>query len=516
MNYFASMDEANNISREAVRSAVILAKLRYEDQLAPFVRTSKERLDSSLIQSEVTRIANECAEETGADPERVLDVLQKIIADVVIPVTTPERVKLDTGPGSVPPDKDGGDVEPQGKTDVLDHGAVLEDEILEPANFKRVDIETMACVRCASANVAEGSLVCERCETALVAKAKKKESVAWAPSTPGQVQTPQMGGGQPTTPMIPLNNNAPYQCVVCGRTGTFDDVKNHLDTAVDVDHMRAKSQQQPQPGAVPPAGTPPQAPTTQPTQQYAHTAGEYEKKEDDPAETATDTDTSVTPSGHFDDVVQEMANRAAARHFSTPSDDVAQKLADAYGLDANEVKESLQITSNFGEYHAVNGTPGQGEMPEGYTEVDPDSAGSPDAPNQGSGTHEAVVPVNIAVRKTAEDLGMDTDSVYSAIKDAYGDDLSDEYHVSVQGEYHYYLPQSLMEKATNHPDPADQQQQQQQGPQTQPGTAMPQPDTSNLPQYASHFKLNEDQLEVLLTRDGELADQRLARRLTRA
>lgn len=508
MGYFASMDEANNISREAIRSAVILGKFRYDDQLAPFVRTSRERLESDLVKSELLRIAAECAYETGADAEKVYETLKVVISDVVIPVSDPEREDVTKINDGVPPVKNVKDKpEPQATTDVLDHGAVLEDEILEPEGFKRVDIESMACVRCGSVDIPEKSVVCEGCNTILVGKAKKKEALATQPGQSFNAQPAQPQAPAATTPMVPLNPNAPYQCVVCGRTGTFDDIKQHLDTAQDVDHLRAKQQQPTQQ-----QGTP--VTQGQPQQQYAHTAGEYEQQRDDPENTAVDEDPTTSPSGRFDEVVQEMANRAAARHFSTAQDKDIQQIADSYGFDPDQVRSSLQITADFGNYHAANGQIGDYQVPKDYTEVDLSSVGSTDSPAQsGTQTHEAVVPVNTAVRKTAEDLGMDPANVYSALKDSFGGDLSDDYHVSVQGEYHYYLPRELMQTATNHPDPAQQQQQQAQQP-TQPGTAMPQPDTSQMP-VSSSFKLNGDQLEVLLTRDGKLADQRLAQQLIR-
>lgn len=569
MGYFESLMEEDNTARDNVRSAVVLGKVRFDEQLGPFVRTSKVRLESSLVQSELNRIIAEVANESRADPERVGAALRTILSDAVA-VTEPEKTTLDSdktfgAPAEGTSVPSGGDTKEESplpgveRTDVNDSDAVCEEALDADATIditKPLNSESkVACVRCKEADALENSPVCQVCSDALVALAKKKEALAPNNSAPMQAQQHAAPTGAPTH-LMPLNPNAPYQCTVCGRTGTWDEVNNHLQTALDVPHMTAKQQLQlqdqqgltpQQPGMpqhtpayhasfieqdelVKSAGMAPeqvaemlkadltgeamerwfaslmseQEGPSSDVNKGAKTAGEYEKQQDENA--AVDDEHAQTPSSHFDYVIENMANRAAARHFSAPTDEDISQIASTYGLDANEIKQSIQATATFGNYHASNGVigPGSGEgPPEGYTEVDLNNNGN------GIQAHEAVVPMNLAIRKVSEDLNMDPNSVYDSVKGAYGGDLSDEYHTSVQGEFHYYLPQELMAKATSHPQPQapDQSQQSQQPMQAQPNMNMPQPDQNQMPQMASSV-LNDEQLEVLLTRDGKLADQR--------
>lgn len=550
MDYFEALTAADNTERDNVRSAVVLGKVRFDQQLSPFVRTSKVRLESSLVQSELNRIIAEVSAETNADPEKVGTALRYILADATLDnsgiLNKPApREKLpatknfgdDTYSEGAPSGKD--EKEPKEldgveHTDVNDHGVVLEDEILDADD--QIDItkplNSESCVRCKKEAALEDSPVCQECTDALVAIAKKKEAlVPSAPAirnsfdtptqwgTPGTADSRAFGQNSPPTHLMPLNPNAPYQCTVCGRTGTWDEVNNHLQTALDVPHMTAKQQLQMQDRGVPqmqpqqPGQAAPAAPQQAPAYHGSVTAGEYEREHDQDA--AVDSEHAQTPSSHFDYVVENMANRAAARHFSAPTDEDISQIATTYGLDPGEIKKSIQGVATFGNYHGVNGVIGpdenDGQPPQGYTEVDLNNNGN------GIQSHEAVVPMNLAIRKVSEDLNMDPTGVYDSVKQAYGGDLSDEYHTSVQGEFHWYLPQELMAKATNHPQPPIPDQQQQQQPQAQPGqqpmqaqpqTNLPQPDMSQMQGMSS--VLNDQQLEVLITRDGKLANQREA------
>lgn len=547
MDYFESLMEADNTARDNVRSAVVLGKLRFDEQLGPFVRTSKVRLESSLVQTELNRIIAEVANESHTDPEKVGAALRSIIADAVA-VTEPKKEKLDSGKsfgdnpysdGSVPAGKDTKEESPlEGveRTDVNDSGAVVE-EALEADDTIDITkpLNSQSCVRCQKEAALDDSPVCQVCTDALVALAKKKVALAPNNSAPMPAQQPAQPQGAPTH-LMPLNPNAPYQCTVCGRTGTWDEVNNHLQTALDVPHMTAKQQlqlqdqqggfQQGQPAA------PQQAPayhgasfaeqdeltksamlcewsedidkfTDDVIAQVVKEAGEYEKEHDQDA--AVDAEHAQDPSSHFDYVIENMANRAAARHFSAPTDQDISQIATTYGLDPQEIKQSIQGVAVFGNYHGVNGTIGPdesaGKPPEGYTEVDLNNNGT------GIQAHEAVVPMNLAIRKVSEDLNMDPNGVYNAVKGAYGGDLSDEYHTSVQGEFHWYLPQELMAKATSHPQPQAPQQDpnaQQQPMQANPGMGMPQPDPSQMPQMASSVLTDEE----LLEREYRIAAQR--------
>ena len=563
MDLFESLTLADDTEKQNVRSAVVLGKIRYDEQLAPFVRTSKVRLESSLVQSELGRIIAEVSAEAKADPDKVGAALRRVISDVTLDnsgiLNKPApREKLpstktfgdDTYSEGAPSGKD--EKTPKElpgvtHTDVNDRGVVLEDEILEADD--QIDItkplNSESCVRCKKESALEDSPVCQVCTDALVALAKKKEALVPA-GNPGTTPAaaPQQQQLAPTH-VMPLNPNSPYQCTVCGRTGTWDEVNNHLQQALDVPHMTAKQQlalqdqqipqMQPQQPAQQAPAAPQQAPAYHAMKQthailqefglavppdledFIKEAGEYEKEQDQDA--AVDAEHAQDPSSHFDYVIENMANRAAARHFSAPTDQDISQIATTYGLDPGEVKQSIQGVASFGNFHGINGTigtdPNGGQPPQGYTEVDLNNNGN------GIQSHEAVVPMNLAIRKVSEDLKMDPNNVYDSVKSAYGGDLSDEYHTSVQGEFHFYLPQELMAKATQHPQPPtpDQQQQQQppqpgmgqapgMTPQQGPGMNMPQPDINQMQGMSS--VLNDQQLEVLLTRDGKLADQRRA------
>jgi hypothetical protein len=451
MDYFASLTEADDTARDSVRSAVVLGKLRFDEQLGPFVRTSKVRLDSSLVQTELSRIIAEVSNEVnpsesfaeqGAFREKVGKALRRILADAVA-VTEPEKTTLDSDKTFGAPSQSadsvpsGGDAKEESplpgveRTDVNDSDAVLEDEILEAD--ATIDItkplNKQSCVRCQKEDAEEDSPVCKVCSDALVALAKKKEALAPNNSAPMQPQQPPAQQPGAPTHLMPLNPNAPYQCTVCGRTGTWDEVNNHLQTALDVPHMTAKQklQMQDQQGTMQPQqpAAPQQAPAYHGSfreqnelvrrsnviheysadidemveeivaktvaQQEAKIqtynllkkqglpippelqalAGEYEKEHDQDA--AVDSEHAQNPSSHFDYVIENMANRAAARHFSAPTDQDISQIASTYGLDPSEIKQSIQGVATFGNYHGSNGTIGPAEAgpPEGYTEVDP-------------------------------------------------------------------------------------------------------------------------------------------------
>jgi hypothetical protein len=503
MDLFESLQLTDDTEREAIRSAVILAKIRYDEQVSPFVGTDKQRLASEVVQNELSRIVDETSTETGADSAKVRAKLETILADVVLPVSQPKKENV-TDVGDEPPKANEKDVPaPEDHasvmTDVKDRGAVLEDEILEPKGFKRIDVQG-SCVRCQK-NAAVDSVVCDECNDELVKEAARKEGVGWAPYTPpvGQPQTQQptmQTQQQPgTTPaptqgqvpaMTPLNPNAPYQCNACGRTGTFDDIMAHINQATDTQHMQYKQQQQ-------------QGQQGQPQQA---TGGAYEDQVKQP-EVKGD-DNATTPASQFDQVVQSEANKAAARHFSMIDPQTVSDIASTYGLDENTVRDQLVRVADFGDFHAVNGIISDQQVPEDYTELTLDN----DQDNSQVDRHEAIVATNSAIRRVADNLGMDANTVYAAVKDQYGDDLSDQYHIAVQGDYHYYLPRNVMESATQHPQPSPPPQQQ---PQTMPAQPQQQP----MPQQMSSL-LSERGRELLLERDAGLEQRRARRKRARS
>lgn len=505
MDFYESLDQEARLGREATRSAIILAKIRYDEQLAPFVKDSRSRLASTLVRTEIERIVKECSEEVGADVEVVAKRFDQVLADVVLPVTQPEKVNVTEVADSLPPGKNSDEKpEAQATTDVKDHGAVLVDEIIEPD--KKIPVQ--GCCRCASANDQEGP-VCTDCEAHLLIEAgvtpdflasKSAAPMVGAPNVQPNVQQTQPSAVGPQQPLTPLNPNSPYQCNVCGFTGTFHDVQAHLNAATDTNHQQAKQQQQ-QAGGV--------------QQSYQPMAAADRYLDDVHKDEVVEPKLQTNPKSHFEKVVQTMANRAAARQLSAPKDDTVSAVANAYGLDPDQVRNSLFITAKFGDYVYTNGQPGEQPAPEGYVPLNLDGT-----QGQESG-HEVVVPVTTAVRKAATDLGMDEHTVYASIKNSMGDGLSDEYHVTAKGMYTMYVPSSLLDQATNHPQPQAPDQSQQQAPSgpPSPSGAPGSPVESMQPiqpmQQQAHFlgkPLEQTYLDWLLARDEEIQSKRMARR----
>jgi hypothetical protein len=156
----------------------------------------------------------------------------------------------------------------------------------------------------------------------------------------------------------------------------------------------------------------------------------------------------AVPGDNFDDMVQDLADRAAAIQFSTLDEKDLHTLAESLGLGPDDLDGKVQVVAVFDNYTGVNGqlvnkVP---DMPPDYQEVQSSVIRAT--------AHEALVPVDIVVQKVAEQMDMDQDLVYNMIKDKYGADLPDKYHAAVQGEYHFYVPASL---AVNTEDVAAEQ-----------------------------------------------------------
>jgi hypothetical protein len=331
-----------------------------------------------------------------------------------------------------------------------------------------------------------------------------------APAQPSPVmnqgqQAPQQQAGPGVAQ--PLNPNAPYQCVVCGFTGTFQAVQDHLATAQDTEHMRAK--QNPG-GQQAPATAPPGQQTAQPQQPTQAKVADAPDPNDPPAQPGGDTDPhdeepvkaddpqeNLSPSSKFQDIVSSMANRAAAKAFSVPADEEIQAIAEQYGLDPHQVRERLVAKATFGDFSAINGKVGATDVPQGYQKIQVQGLGG--VVQQ----HQAIVPTASAVRKVSEDLGIDENTVYESIKESMGDNLGDQYHATVDGDHTFYLPAEL---AANGPQPDDTQQQQppQQQMPPQPQQAMPQ---QQIPQ-----QMPQAPTSSLLAKDLRIQAERLARR----
>jgi hypothetical protein len=565
--------------REANKTGVLLARTRFNEQIRPFIKGSKERL--AFVDTEIERIVAECALEAGADLEYVNGHLRAIIADEVA-VTKPQSTPLEFSPeeqkeGTPPPKWDPAKVnpEPNAVTDVMDHEPVLEDEArnadaqldlnentqkssefdpdtgygeqravdegkdpgpdfddpslgVDVERFKQ-ELATMSTdelhelLNSGKLNVGaeefvvqeievrgedhdhnmydryprnepawkddkgrslyEGSVVqatsveeagdlldkatwkqCFSCENKLNpieaqvspvcsdcnAELTGKKKVVSQPS--GYTQPTQAPSVQapPTAP-----SQSPQQlvkCNICDQTFPADQMQQHMqDYANDPKHQQAAQTMQMAPGY-----------------QVARVA------QDDPA-SATSPSTSLPdepvkvdddrndPVDNFDEIVQDLADKAAAKQFSTPDKDIIQTIAEQNGVDPAEVQRHLVCVTTFGNYSASNGEVGDAiPNTEGLTEVDPTGDGGRIE------AHEALVPVDLAVRRVAEQNRMSPEDIYATLRDSFGDDLSDKYHASVSGERRYFLPSNLV----NTSEETQQQQPQQQQPAQQ--TSLPQ------------------------------------------
>lgn len=425
------------IKRTRNRKALLLAQARFAAQIQPFVMNNPARL--SYVEGELSRIIAETSAETGADEDYVSDRFRRYVADAVA-VSEPEHIDLDGDrEESLPPAKfDPAKVnpEPDATTSVLDYGMILEDEVYEPDAKIDLNENTLksSCYRCSkelNPVVASASKVCLECAGEL---AKLADA---SPLALPNGQVPQV---QPGTPVDP---NARVTCPYCAAKGYhFEGTATEYQQHVTQQHQQELQQQQ-QMG-------------TLPVQGKLKFAAPEDMTPPNPAPTGVSADEGLSEQGnpvhHFDDVVQTLANDAAAIQFSAPSDEEVQQIAERYGLDAKTVKDKLFVTATFGDSKAANGTASDDiTAPDGYTEIDMEGMGGQVQ------THDAQVPYDLARNKVSQDLKIQPDLVDSMLKDSYGGDLSDEYHASVSGEHRYYLPQDIVgaqeQQPQQQPDP---------------------------------------------------------------
>jgi hypothetical protein len=553
--------------REANKTGVLLARTRFNEQIRPFIKGSKERL--AFVDTEIERIVAECALEAGADLEYVNGHLRAIIADEVA-VTKPQSTPLEFSPeeqkeGTPPPKWDPAKVnpEPNAVTDVMDHEPVLEDEARNAdaqldlnENTQKssefdpdtgygeqravdegkdpgpdlddptlgVDVqrfqqelakmsteELHELLNSSKLNLAAEEMVWQEIDTRGEGREEpdihgpefdypRGVSVVQATSVEEagdlldkdtwkqcfscenklnpieaqvgpvcsdcnaeltgkkKVVSQPSGYTQPTqAPSVVAPPTAPSQspqqlvkCNICSQTFPADQMQQHMqDYANDPNHQQAAQTMQMAPGY-----------------QVARVA------QDDPA-SATSPSTSLPdepvkvdddrndPVDNFDEIVQDLADKAAAKQFSTPDKDIIQSIAEQNGVDPAEVQRHLVCVTTFGNYSASNGEVGDAiPNTEGLTEVDPTGDGGRIE------AHEALVPVDLAVRRVAEQNRMSPEDIYATLRDSFGDDLSDKYHASVSGERRYFLPSNLVNTSEETQPQQPQQQQQQPAQQT--------------------------------------------------
>lgn len=403
----------DRLQREANSKALLLAQARFRAQIYPFIEGRPERL--AYAQSEIDRIVIECSAEVDAEVDYVADRFKKYVADAVA-VSEPQHLELEfttqelaegLPPKKFDPDKE--NPEAQATTEVTDHGSVLDDEITEPD--AKIDLNEntakASCFRCGGEIeplVAKVSSVCVTCTADL------RNKVGLAPTA--------INPSSPYT--VPVDPNARVECTYCMARGqhfegTQDEVNQHISSA----HQQELMHQHLMPAAK--QAAPGDSAATEPVQADEGLSNES------------------NPSHHFDDVIQEMADRAAAQQFSKIDDEEAQAIAQRYGLDPEQVKENVIVTATFGDYTAQNGELTDQTVPDDHTEVELEGMGGRIE------AHDAQVPVQLAVDKVAQDLQMKPDLVYNELRDSYGADLGDQYHASVSGEHRFYLPNNMIE-----------------------------------------------------------------------
>jgi hypothetical protein len=235
----------------------------------------------------------------------------------------------------------------------------------------------------------------------------------------------------------PTNPNMPFVCTICGHQGSRDEMLAH----VQQDHSDVlQRQQQGQPQQ-----QPSQLPQTQPMVSKTAVVPDTE-------DSAKVEPLPTSPVDQFDEYVQDLANRAAARQFSMLSEDLIHSLSSQLGVGEDEIRNSAQVTAIFGDYVGVNGEVGSDPSPpEGYEEVSTNSQGQMDG-------RSALIPTDLLIAKVADDLNLEHDLAYNQIRDSMGADLPPKWNASVKGEQHIYLPTEI----------AGNQQQQQVDPEVGP------------------------------------------------
>lgn len=413
------------------KSALLLVNERYLKQLAPWVKDSSVRL--AYVHKDIERILIEVADETGADLDylrpRFFARLDERMADKQEPLVIKDRS-----------DNDKAGLEDIHHDDVTDKGEVEGAGLEEALNdgVKKVDLKNAStwpsCFRCSSTLNpvwAAVSPVCKTCTDEL------KSTSGWTVEAIGEGRDFD-STSEETEPKKPRNpeKSQLFTCSICKDSGqavhgTHDEMVAHVE---DVHQDLLKKQREGEPVAAKVADVP--ADTT---------------------EQAVSPPPEEGPADRFDDIVQDLADRAAAQQFSMPRDEVVNQIASQYQVDAHQVRDSLYATATFGKYTGVNGhidTDGNTVAPDDYTEVQ-----MPQSDAGRVGAHEAIVPVDVVVSKVADEMGMDKNLVYSMVRDKYGADLPDKYHASVSGEHHFYLPTSLVGNAQPMPDQTQPQQQ---------------------------------------------------------
>lgn len=458
------MFESLLASEQANKAAVLLANERFNAQLAPFVKGSATRL--AHVQADVDRIVAEVCNEMGADHEYVSSRLEEHLTKAILDKDHAKREKLKVNTKPLKNQKEvpqTGDIK---HTEFDDEGEVAGagyDEARTPDANVNLKKDTQkgtkpsdrkeGCFRCGEElheKIASVTSVCHKCTEELKASATKcscencgcgdascdcdpdncdckKSSVKEAdvPGAPGTITQEDL-----SAQTKPLDANARMQCTFCGFQGTQAEVESHVAQMHQAEMRQLQQERVNNPGNTAPL------------------VASKEAAPSDVEEQAVVEPLPAAPGDNFDDMVQDLANRAAAIQFSTLEEKDLHTLAESLGLGPDDLNGQVQVVAVFDNYTGYNGelvneVP---DIPEGYQEVQSNVVRAT--------AHEALVPVDIVVQKVAEQMGMDQDLAYNMVKDKYGADLPDKYHAAVEGEYHFYIPASL---AANTEDVAAEQ-----------------------------------------------------------
>lgn len=305
----------------------------------------------------------------------------------------------------------------------------------DPAEFAERGLRGGKCARCnkrLSRRIARATDVCADCTRELIAKVKQGDS-NWTdgdllgptgtgtglgdPSEQGLVQPQNMQADN--TPVACKYCNAPFSPGDPSLGSPLDQLLQHVkNDHADVLQREQQAQQQ----------------GIQPPQQQPFAAAKEANPE--PTDVAEVQPLPQTPGDRFDNIVQDLAERAAARHFSKPSDADYHALAQQLGVDEAQIRENLIAQAVFGNYAGVNGElTDDATPPDGYEPVQ--------LQNGSSDAHQAQIPTDLVVGKVAEDMNLDDSLATEMIRDHYGDDLPAIYNANVQGQQTFYLPSGL-------------------------------------------------------------------------
>lgn len=444
--------DTENTEQESLREAVCLAKVRYDETLSQFVKGSHDRL--AYVAGEITRLCDEVAEITsvsGADIERML---RRLIAETV--VSEPKKQKVEDrkeieNTTDVPLE------EGQTRTDIKDQEAVLEEpkkKSQKTAMKKMARGDIFDILEFAKAYAGLGWAVQEQLETLLA------ESGFWDAATAKELNPNAVDMIEETLihPLATLDEEYAYaleEAIADWRSLSAEKSSLSDDDPREAKCFRCGKNLNPVVAEVTPVcdpctsellgESPPLAKTAiGPLQPIAPT--EEEPQEDLPPAARVDEPTQDTgnPTDIFDDTVMEMANLSAAILYSTPSDREIDEIADQKGLSVEQIRQHLQIVAEFGEITAVNGE---------VVEETPDLVGEGlTLLSELSGRidrHEAEVSVDDALGQTQQKTNLNETSLYDAIKESYGDDLSGTYYLSIAGNVEVYLPGELVAPSTS-------------------------------------------------------------------